>query len=200
MIPGGGATGPENPENSRIGRLTEALRNNEDWAVAEVSKRIKPIIKNKIYSFDDWEDVLQQTLMEVVVAVKACPTVDSLWGLVRRVAITSVIDHNRRFQKSRERIPGRATGAGDRSEIPAVQLPDRRSRADAVVESRDLFLYIYQRIGKKCRKIIDLVYIEGVTYRRAAEVLGIKEGNLRVSIHRCRDRAIQLGAEAAQLQ
>jgi RNA polymerase sigma factor (sigma-70 family) len=200
LTPGSGAVGPEIPENLRTGRLTEALRNNEDWAVAEVSRRIEPIIKNKIYSFDDWEDVLQQSLMEVVVAVKACATINSLWGLVRRVTITSVIDHNRRFQKSRERTSRRAIGGGDESEIPTVQLLDRRSSADAVLESRDLFLYIYQRIGQKCRKIIDLVYIEGVTYERAAEVLGIKEGNLRVSIHRCRDRAMQLGAEATQLQ
>jgi RNA polymerase sigma factor (sigma-70 family) len=188
---------------ARAARLTEALRNNEGWAVAEVSKRIEPIIRNKIYAFDDWEDVLQQSLMEVVAAVKACETVTNIWGLARRVAVTTVIDHNRAHRRSRDRTE-RGTGgtrgvSGGEPENRAARVPDRRSRPDAVVESRDLFVYIYQRIGKKCRRIIDLVYIEGITYERAATEMGLTEGTLRVTVHRCRERARRLRAEALQV-
>jgi RNA polymerase sigma factor (sigma-70 family) len=192
--------GMKRHESSRIERLTEGLRDNEDWAVAEVSRRVEPIIKNKIYSFDDWEDVLQQCLMEVVVAVRSLATVDNLWGLVKKVAITSVIDHNRGYQKLRRRSSTHSATADGASENPTTHLPDRSPPPDAVLESRDLFRYIYQRIGKMCREIIDLIYIEGITYERAAVELGIKEGALRVRIHRCREHAMRIRAEAAQLR
>jgi RNA polymerase sigma factor (sigma-70 family) len=195
-----GVAGNNIAERTHPGRLIKALRNNEGWAIAEISKWIEPIIKNKIYAFDDWEDVRQQSLMELVIAVNACKTVNSLWGLVRRIAITTVIDHNRKYQRSRNRKPHQTAGNGGESDNPATRIPDHRSGADTIVESRDLFLYIYQRVGKKCREIIDLVFIKGFTYEQAAEALGIREGNLRVSVHRCRDRAMELRAEAARLQ
>jgi RNA polymerase sigma factor (sigma-70 family) len=188
--------GKRHLNNSQFDRLTEALRNNEDWAVTEISRRVTPIVRNKIYSFDDWEDVLQECLMEVVAAVKACTVVNNLWGLVKRVAITSVIDHNRATQKSRERHSNPPAGGEGETDNPTARLPDRRPLPDAVLESRDLFLYIYQRIGKTCRQIIDLIYINGVTYQRAAGELGIEEGALRVRIHRCRERAMRMRAEA----
>ncbi len=182
-----------------IGRITEALRNNEDWAVAEVTKRVKPVIRNKIYSFGEWEDVLQKCLMEVTVAVRENATVENLWGLVKRVAITSVIDHNRETQKARRRTSTRTEGTDDEPDNPLESLRDLRPLADTVVESKDLFVYIYQRVGEKCRKIIDLIYIEGLTYEHAAAELGVTEGALRVRIHRCRDRALQIRSEVVSL-
>lgn len=184
---------------SQEGRLEQALRNNEDWAVAEVSRRVEPIIKSKIYSFDEWEDALQQCLTEVVIAVRGLATVDNLWGLVKRVAITTVIDHNRGYQTTRRRASRQSTAPDGESVDPTAGLPDRLPTPEAVLESRDLFLYIYQRMGSTCRKIIDLIFIEGVTYKRAAAELGLNEGALRVRIHRCRERAMRLRAEAAQL-
>jgi RNA polymerase sigma factor (sigma-70 family) len=194
------AVGMGRPEDRQVERLTEALRNNENWAVAEVAKRVEPIIRNKIYSFDDWEDVLQECLMEVVVAVRTCATVKNLWGLVKRVAVTSVIDHNRGHLRSRERT-SRRTAQGSREPTYSTdRLRDRHPLPDAVLESRDLFLYIYQRFGKTCQEIADLIYIEGVSYERAATKLGIQDGALRVRIHRCRERAMQLRDEAVELQ
>jgi RNA polymerase sigma factor (sigma-70 family) len=192
-----GAVGIEHPDRSRGEVIVEALRNDEDWAVAELSRRVTPIIRNKIYAFDDWEDVLQQCLLEIVVFVRSAATITNLWGLVKQVAVTTVIDHNRGHQKSRARASHPPKGVDGEPENPTAHLPDRRPLPDAVLEGRDLFLYIYQRIGKTCREIIDLVYIEGITYERAAEELGVQEGALRVRIHRCRERALRIRSEAA---
>jgi RNA polymerase sigma factor (sigma-70 family) len=186
----------ERPESSRGDIIIDALRNNEDWAVAEVSRRVTPIIRNKIYAFDDWEDVLQQCLLEVVVFVRNAATITNLWGLIKQVAITTVIDHNRRHQKLRARASYPVAGPDGEPENPTAHLPDRRPLPDAALEGRDLFLYIYQRIGNTCREIIDLIYIEGVTYERAAKEMGVQEGALRVRIHRCREKAMRIRTEA----
>ncbi len=168
-----------------------ALRNNEGWAIQLIGDRIKPLIKNNIFSFQDWEDAHQQSLLEIIDAVTKTAEIRNLWGFVKRIAITTVIDYNRRHSIRSARVVSveDRPGAGD---DPGDEVPDRKMSHDIAYESRDLFLYIFQRLGRSCQQLLHMVYIEEVTYSEAAAKLSITEGNLRVRLHRCKERAIAL--------
>ena len=185
--------------NSQSDRIVEAIRNKKKWALNQVSERITPIVRSQVYSFRNWEDVRQKCLMAIFQAVERTAKIENIWGFVRQIAVTKVIDENRKEERDRarhaERQEGRDSETGDYMDRFSSRIPS----PDAALENLDLFLYIYQRIGNACRKIIDLVFLDGDKYEDVAEQLGISEKNLRVRIHRCKKRARQIRSEAMSL-
>lgn len=173
-------------------RFVEALRNNDSVAVQHLSRRIVPLIKNKLFSFQDWEDAQQQCVLEIIEAVRRIEKIKSFWGLARKITITSVIDINRRYVVDRSR---QLSLSGDRphdGENRATQIKDAGPTPDVSLEGKDMFLYIYQRLGKECQQIFRSLFILELDYEETASKLDISEGSLRVRLHRCRQKALQI--------
>lgn len=173
-------------------RFLERLRLGHDEACEEVLRRITPVIRSGVYSPDDFDDVCQQCILELLEVVRTAATVRSVWGLVQRIAVTTVIDHNRALVRRRRRDSSSAPGQAD----PMAAIPDQRPEPGAAVDDRDLALYVYQRLGATCRRIVHLVFVQELPYSTAASELGVSEGALRVRIHRCRQEAIRIRDES----
>lgn len=179
--------------------ILDGLRAGEDWAAEIVRERITPIVRGRIYAFTDWEDVRQGCILNILNAVHATGEIENLWGLVRRVTICRVIDHNRRHlltraifnnpdddpEAERTEAPDSAEGAAD----PVSGLDDR-------VADQELFVYVFQRLGQACQQLFRALFLEERSFEEAAEALGISRGNLRVRLKRCRDRAVALRDQA----
>ena len=173
--------------------LLRAIRANRDWAMHLVAEAITPLIKSKLFSFSEWEDVRQQCLLNIVVALREIDRVHNFWGLVRKIAICHVIDHNRRIQLTRSVFADRQKGDGSGDDIdPIAAAVDRKSSPEEQVANEDLFLYVYQRLEETCQKLFYLVFLRGRSYVEASRELQITEGNLRVRLKRCRDKAVEL--------
>jgi len=180
--------------------ILDGLRAGEDWAAEVVRERITPIVRNRIYAFPDWEDVRQGCMLNVLKAVRATGEIENLWGLIRRVTVCHVIDHNRRHQLSRTIFnnPGGDDGA-ERSE-PAPDTPegaaDPAAGLDDRIADQELFVYVFQRMGQACQQLFRALFLEERSFEEAADEMGISRGNLRVRLKRCRDRAIALRDQA----
>jgi RNA polymerase sigma factor (sigma-70 family) len=176
------------------GEILDGIRGNADWAVRVVSDAITPLIRHKLFSFEDWEDVRQQCLLKIVVAMRRIENIESFWGLVHKVTVCHVINCNRRVEKTRGVFEPNATE--DTNADRVADAPARSAPHDEDVDNRNLFLYVYQRIEETCQRIFYLLFLEEKTYPEAARELDISEGNLRVRLKRCRDKATALRAEA----
>lgn len=175
--------------------IHNAVCRNQNWAIDEVSRYVTPLIKSKLFAYSDWEDVRQQCLMNIVVTLRKIDRVRSFWGLVRKITVCHVINHNRRLQ-TRRAVFEEPSGGGSQGDWLTEQ-PSAASPHSEDLVNRELFLYIYQRISEVCRRLFYLLFIKNLTYQEAASELDISEGNLRVRLKRCREKAVLLRDEAA---
>ena len=174
--------------------IVAGLLGDDKATIEQVQHYITPIIKNKLFSYPDWEDVRQQCLLNILVSLRKTQSVHNVWGFIRKVTICHVIDHNRRHQVQRT-IFDDAFDETDRASEPSdhggAGLPHPEDFID-----RELFLYVYQRIGDVCRRLFYALFITGLSYAETSTELGTTEGNLRVRLKRCRDKALALRDEA----
>ena len=126
---------------------------------------------------EDRDDLFQEILLQVWISVpafreKAKP---STW--IYRVALNTALNWHRGENKCRQ---------------SHTLLADVRGRADAkncganVLEQEELLERLYGEI-RKLRKIdcsLILMYLDGLTYREMADVLGISESSVGVRINR----------------
>ena len=171
--------------------IVKGCREDRSWAIRAVADFITPIVRNELFSIESWEDVRQDCLLKIQSALKKTPVVQNLWGLAHKIAICTVIDYNRK-RRVEERIFAR------QHDVTSETAESMRIRAATAAsnpidyESADLFLYIFQRLEETCQKIIEGLFIRGLSYAELAEELGLSQGNLRIRLKRCRDRARQL--------
>ncbi|MDH3197464.1 MAG: hypothetical protein OEO21_04410 [Candidatus Krumholzibacteria bacterium] len=180
--------------------ILDGLRAREDWAAEVVRERITPLVRSRVYAFPDWEDVRQGCLLNVLKTVRAAGEIENLWGLVRRVTICHMIDHNRRHQLSRTIFshPGDDPGAERAEAAPNTPegAADPAAGLDERLADQELFAYVFQRLGQACQQLFRALFLEERTFEEAADEIGIARANLRVRLKRCRDRAVALRDQA----
>ena len=141
--------------------------------------------------FDDSEAAAQDILLELLCLARAgrIQQTSSFRSYVMTVARHTCIDL---FRRRRLR---------DRIEQP-IENPDAASSPDPSPEQQvadaqrwRTARFIYQSLGGDCRKLMGMVFGEGLRAREAGERLGISEGNARVRLHRCLEKARGLRAD-----
>jgi RNA polymerase sigma factor (sigma-70 family) len=131
-------------------------------------------------------------MVEILETLERTDPVKNLWGLVRKVAVCTVIDFNRRQQAEKRVIAGALPGNMDLGPAATTDNPGSRSDQTDVIEARDQFLYIFQRLETTCQEIIKGLFIQGLGYADLAVSMGVTEGSLRIRLMRCREKARQL--------
>lgn len=179
-------------DNSEDRELIEGLRGDTGWAVQLVYDRITPIVKRKIYSYQEWEDARQLCMLRIIEAVRKIPEIERIWGLIDTITIRTVIMYNRYIRRIRGKRGGSLQDESENRMTREGALRDPRPPHDASYDMVDLVLYVFQRLAEECRKVLTLVFIEGFSYTEAAVRLDITEENLRVKIHRCRAKSVEI--------
>lgn len=169
--------------------VLDGCRQGRSWAINSVIEFITPLIRHKLFTFDNWEDVRQHCIVEILDTLEKPEPVRNLWGLIRKITICTVIDFNRK-QQAQDRIFTQLNhDVPDKSSASAGYNPGSYRGPTDDLESTNLFLYIFQRLGPACQEIIQELFMRGLSYTDLASKLDISEGNLRVRLKRCRDKA-----------
>ena len=71
-------------------------------------------------------------------------------------------------------------------------IPDRGPLPGDAYTDRQLFQHVLRRLSGPCRKLLCLLFRDELSPAEAAAALDITEGNLRVRLNRCRDRAVSI--------
>ncbi len=109
------------------------------------------------------------------------------------VAVHRSYDYWRRYYRSKE-VPLSALTPDHQEWIDGVishHATERFNRGEAREEARELLNYALAELSEKDRVALTLVYLEGLTVKEAAKVLGWSAINVRVRAHRSREKMRQ---------
>lgn len=137
---------------------------------------------------EDAEDLVQDTYARVLAKPRLLRSEDDLGYLLRVLRNTHV---------------SRLRRAGARpSEVPLDERPERASGSsfgdpDAALEVGELFAAI-SALPEPAREVIVAVDVLGLSYRDAADALGIKEATVTTRLHRARGRVADALTDSEQ--
>lgn len=176
---------PRNLEEARRARdaTVRGLLARDPAAALRVTGWIRGIAEHRAWGFESSDDLVQETLLAVMRNLQAGRFAGgNLEHYVRRIAKNICVSSYRR-----SRVRGRELSL---EEAPPLPGPTDES---ARVEGRLLIQRIMANLDERCRRLIRLAYYEGLARREIAQRLGISESAAKVRLHRCMERARELG-------
>ncbi len=131
----------------------------------------------------DAEDLVQDTLL------RAYKSIGSFDGRHPRAWLLTIL-RNTQINRVRRRRPELMRDPDATMAVQASTASSDRNPEDLVIgETFDAVVEeAFNALPEKFREIVELVDIDGLSYREAAEVLGIPEGTVMSRLHRARAR------------
>jgi RNA polymerase sigma factor (sigma-70 family) len=173
-----------------IAAICRGFRDGESGDVETVRGWIRAVVHGGNWRFADSQAVVQEVLVELVRTVRTRPIVEpgGFLKMVRTVSKNVCVDtyHRERRGAAEPLDAERAAsiaGGGD---------PEGRMRARERISA---LAYVLQRLGNPCRELWTLVYGERLASGEVARRLGTTDGNVRVRMHRCLERARTIARE-----
>lgn len=167
---------PELDDTTPAGRFARG----EPEAVAAAGALIGKVVRYRGYyiPFDERPDVIQETILELVRAVKGRGFVaeEDFNAFIRTVAYRRCVDWTRQATR-RARV--------DPSLRKLIQPDDTL----LVREKRELAAEIFSKLKEPCRELLALRVGRGLTYAQMALLLGRSEGALRTQSYSCLKQA-----------
>lgn len=144
----------------------------------------------RAYTFtdEDRKDLVQDILLQLWISLPQFEGKAKASTWVYRVALNTALASHRKSQRRRDRqIP-----LLEVEDVPAVGNADVQRLRDKEVVER---LYTAIRQLSKADAALVLLYLDDMSYREMAEVLGISENNLGVKLSRVRKQLAELMKE-----
>ncbi len=154
--------------------------------VRTVSAWVRTVVVNRVWGFQDTEDIVQAALLALVRNLRQGRfRPGNLRAYARRIAKNMCISHYRRV---------RARGSHVSLEANEYLSVDWRSGEAA--EHRTLLDEVLERLDEGCRQILNFAYIQGYSGLEISRRLGVSEVAVRVRLYRCirKVRALLEGA------
>ena len=146
------------------------------WLAEHTGLMIK-VVRSFAASAEDQDDLFQEILLQVWVSVPAFREEAKPATWIYRVALNTALNWHRGENKCRQ---SHALLAGVRPRADTVNCEV------SILEQQEALERLYEEI-RKLRKIdssLIVMYLDGLTYREMADVLGISENNVGVRINR----------------
>jgi RNA polymerase sigma-70 factor (ECF subfamily) len=103
------------------------------------------------------------------------------------VATNQAIDLKRRIKRrSHQSLDVSSDNSDSRVSTPAAAIPDHRAaETDPLVEAefRDSMRAAIEEVGEPGRSALELVYLQGLAYKDAAEILDVPVGTVKSRVH-----------------
>ena len=160
----------------------EAFLREEPTAVATVRDWVEAMVRGG-WRLPDQEAVVQEIMLELTLLMRRgqIPETDRFRSYVLTVARHTCIDiHRREALRATEDLPEEPPSPRE-DDDPETRLLARRKMRMA--------RSILQSLTEDCRKLLSLVYREGLKAKEVGERLGLSAGNVRVKTHRCLEAA-----------
>ena len=155
-----------------------------DELVKRVQPRVRAYILRCTLNEDLTEDILQETMLQLLVSLKSLKNPERLWPWLYKIASNKIISHFRQ-KKSRPSIQFSAmedhlveSALQDNSNIPGKQ--------HALQEMTGLILKTMETLSTPQRSILSLRCFEGLQYNQIADAVGCSEATARVQFLRAR--------------
>ena len=152
--------------------MTFNLRSQLSAQVRSLRRYALALVRNR----DDADDLVQETLLRAIGGARMFrPDADLrswLFGILHNVHVSA---------RRREQVRARAASSIEtlaRSDLPADQIGHIELRRT---------MEAFARLSDDQRQVLTLVAVEGMSYREAAEMLGIPIGTLMSRLARARD-------------
>ena len=126
------------------------------------------------------DDIVQESYLRLVRTSPSTSDPQQLRALVFRIASRLIVDHWRRGRLERGRPDQSAALEG----VPGPDLPLRLDMAR-----------VFEQLNPQQRQLMWLAYVEGADHREIAAALGLREGSVRVLLHRTRRKLARLLSE-----
>ena len=123
------------------------------------------------------DDVVQESYLRLLRMPAAPDDPQQLRRLLFRIASNLMTDEWRRRRRAR-------TAADANALEPKGSSPDLALRLDMI--------RVFQQLAPQQRQMMWLAYVEGADHREIAAALGLREGSVRVLLHRARRRLASL--------
>jgi RNA polymerase sigma-70 factor (ECF subfamily) len=146
-------------------------------AHAEAKTQAIRVIRSRHYSIPpaDQDDLLGEVMRSLIKGIRSP---GFAWNgafdlFVRTVAARRCIDHLRSLRRSLPIDPEASTD---------------QPHTDPMLEAsaaHDLLERVLRRLNPGCRRVLCLRFLEALSYREIADLLGRKEGTIRVQVLRC---------------
>lgn len=144
---------------------------------AGTARPLRAYVARTLGDLNQVEDIVQETYLKLLRMPAAPDDPHQLRPLLFRIASNLMNDEWRRRR--------RATNAADAHALePSRPHPDMALRLDM---SR-----MFQQLKPQQRQMMWLAYVEGADHREIAAALGLREGSVRVLLHRARRRLASL--------
>ena len=123
------------------------------------------------------DDIVQESFLRLVRSPPPTDDPQQLRAFLFRIASRLIIDYSRRGWRER-------SSGDDRNAAVEAASPDLVLRLDME--------RVFQRLSQQQRQLMWLAYVEGADHREIAAALGLREGSVRVLLHRTRRKLARL--------
>jgi len=153
----------------------------EKW-LGEYKGIILRIVRAYAATFQDRDDLFQEILMQLWISIPRFGGRAEVSTWIYRVALNTALIWKRSEKKHRRRRK------------PLLELKETDELNDNHNSSKQIIEQVYSAIRKlpKVDGSLMVMYLDGLSYNRMAEILGISESNVGVKINRSKKRMAEL--------
>jgi RNA polymerase sigma-70 factor (ECF subfamily) len=188
-----GVNGSRSIEAANDHELLAAIRDGDEVAFQEIVRRYRNPITNFVYRMiDDYEravELAQETFIRVYTSASRYEAKYSFSTYIYRIASNLAISELRK-RKRRRFVSLLSPFTNDDGEPVEIDPPDLNPLQDEAMietERRRAVARAIASLPEKYRAAIVLRDVEGLSYDRIAEVLGLSEGTVKSRINRARN-------------
>ena len=133
-------------------------------------------------SKEDRDDLFQEILVSLWQALPNFEARSKLSTYVYRIAHRRALNWKRTRQRYENKL------ALFQDELPELKIPGPDPQAQARIE------WLYWSINelRPVDRTICLLYLDGISYREMADILGLSEENIGIRVHRCKQQLANL--------
>jgi RNA polymerase sigma-70 factor (ECF subfamily) len=144
---------------------------------SETARPLRAYVARVLGDVNQADDIVQESFLKVLRLPEAPDDPRQLRPLLFRIASNLVNDDWRRRR--------RATKAADAHTFESNRpIPDMALRLDMI--------RVFQQLNMQQRQMMWLAHVEGADHREIAAALGLREGSVRVLLHRARRKLASL--------
>jgi len=154
--------------------------------ISSIQPKVRAYIMRCTLNEDLTEDLLQETMLQMVTSLPSLKNYKRFWPWLYRIAYSKIIDH---FRRSRRRSAVPFSSLQDRL-LDSV-LKDDKTEVSYRPILKEMGEIVTRAIGKmnpRQRAILSLRCFENMPYSQIAESVGCSETTVRVHFHRARKK------------